>query len=106
MFETAIETYARQSCITLTRNMHAKLPRELRDIVYEHLLDAVPDGLSPDLRLEDVESECLEPREANCVHFLDSAFMHIETLYELAYAAEEKEALDRRKLLGELTVFG
>jgi hypothetical protein len=42
MFNTAVEKYARASCLTLTESLLLKLPRKLRDIIYNYTVEALP----------------------------------------------------------------
>jgi hypothetical protein len=42
MFHTAIEKYARASCLTLTESLLLKFPREVRYMVYNHTVDVLP----------------------------------------------------------------
>lgn len=96
VLNAAIEPYSRSSCIGLTKNTYTSFPREVRDMIYEYLLDDGPLGIVCLVAQGKPESiKCCEEHEwgtVEGVHFNKPEFVYAGFLAELKEMAIEIHA--------------
>jgi hypothetical protein len=100
IFGNAIEKYARVSCLALTEYLLLRLPRELRDMVYTHILEALPLDLLCyqslyEYRVCVPSRDQYEPflRPHKRPHFTNPEFIAPGVLSELLYTATDMQAV-------------
>lgn len=82
IFDSAILTYARSSCLLLTQQIRVTFPRELRDLIIAFLL--CDDNLDDIVKL--VSRQVFQPVEIppdNLPHIYDPDFMHPDIFQEV-----------------------
>ncbi|ORY02369.1 hypothetical protein BCR34DRAFT_82723 [Clohesyomyces aquaticus] len=94
----AIILWGRTSCQRLTRAMHVALPREMRDLVYEHLLDATMLW-----RLQCLVAITPWPEDALIPHIVDPTYVDRAIMTEVVEKAYKYEFAESEILLQDLS---
>ncbi|KAI4605115.1 hypothetical protein J4E83_010851 [Alternaria metachromatica] len=77
---TYIATHAKQECMTLSKMMQSKLPRELRDMVYAHLLSR--ETYTVERKKNELYWLC-PLRQISCDHLFTRGYVPLDTMKEI-----------------------